>query len=207
MMKEPPTAQPLRVSCRLKFGTFGPMIGDNWDGRGLWNFLMAARKRALTNFSAVRLTRSDCPAADGPASHVDAVSDVAGNDSVGILSVADHKVLPDGIDLDTPLRLSDAVKIAFPRGGMTVSGLRREIKRNRLEFEEIAGKQFTTLAYIKLMRDRCRAKAKVPVSTSERSVGRVRVNLKSVQHGLSAMDPEMSPQDALRRKLEKLKVD
>ena len=33
----------------------------------------------------------------------------------------------NGIDLDTPLRLRDAVKIAFPFGGMTVSGLRREV--------------------------------------------------------------------------------
>jgi hypothetical protein len=30
-----------------------------------------------------------------------------------------------------PLRLADAVTIAFPHGGMTVSGLRREIRRGR----------------------------------------------------------------------------
>jgi hypothetical protein len=41
-------------------------------------------------------------------------------------------IKPDGIDLDTPLRLNEAVKIAFPLGGMTVSGLRREIKRDAL---------------------------------------------------------------------------
>ena len=49
-------------------------------------------------------------------------------------------IKPNGIDLDTPLRLRDAVKIAFPLGGMTVSGLRREIKRERLTVEIIAGK-------------------------------------------------------------------
>ena len=48
---------------------------------------------------------------------------------------------------DTPLRLADAVKIAFPMGGMTVAGLRRERDRSRLIIEKIAGKEFTTLAH------------------------------------------------------------
>ena len=33
---------------------------------------------------------------------------------------------PAEIGLDTPLRLSDAVKIAFPNGSLTVSGLRKD---------------------------------------------------------------------------------
>ena len=41
---------------------------------------------------------------------------------------------------NTPLRLADAVKIAFPMGGMTVAGLRRERDRSRLVIEKIAGK-------------------------------------------------------------------
>ena len=49
------------------------------------------------------------------------------------------------IDPNAPLRLKDAVEIAFPLGGMTVSGLRRERNKGRLVIEEIAGKQFTTL--------------------------------------------------------------
>ncbi len=60
------------------------------------------------------------------------------------------------IKIDAPLRLKDAVKIAFPMGGMTVSGLRKEINRGRLEIEMIAGKQFTTLAAIERMRELCR---------------------------------------------------
>jgi hypothetical protein len=44
---------------------------------------------------------------------------------------------------NTPLRLADAVKIAFPMGGMTVASLRRERDRNRLVTEKIAGKEFT----------------------------------------------------------------
>jgi hypothetical protein len=65
-----------------------------------------------------------------------------------------------------PLRLKEAVKIAFPRGGMTVSGLRREIKRGRLECEVIAGKQFVTRRDINLMRQRCRDELRAPVSIS-----------------------------------------
>src|SRR6185369_2459652 len=65
-----------------------------------------------------------------------------------------------GITPDTPLRLADAVKIAFPLGGMTVAGLRRERDRNRLVIEKIAGKEFTTLAHIERMRELCREEAR-----------------------------------------------
>ena len=57
---------------------------------------------------------------------------------------------------DAPLRLKDVVKIAFPAGGMTVSGLRGEITRGRLEAEMIAGKHFVTLRAIREMRERCK---------------------------------------------------
>lgn len=74
---------------------------------------------------------------------------------------------------DTPLRLDVAVREAFPAGGMTVSGLRREIARGRLEVELIAGKQFTTLAAIANMRAMCRVPVKstipTPLSQTERS--------------------------------------
>ena len=66
------------------------------------------------------------------------------------------KIEGAGIELiapDTPLRLEDAVKIAFPVGGMTVAGLRKEIARGNLDVELIAGKHFTTLADIKKMRE------------------------------------------------------
>ena len=61
---------------------------------------------------------------------------------------------------DTPLRLKTAVEVAFPLGGMTVSGLRREAKKGHLAIEEIAGKQFTTLRHIEEMREKCRVEAK-----------------------------------------------
>ncbi|WP_211912389.1 excisionase [Tardiphaga alba] len=58
---------------------------------------------------------------------------------------------------NAPLRLEVAVKAAFPAGGLTVAGLRKEIARGRLEVELIAGKHFTTLAAIERMRERCRS--------------------------------------------------
>jgi hypothetical protein len=73
----------------------------------------------------------------------------------------------------TPLRLKDAVRLGFPQGGMTVSGLRREEKKGNITFEVIAGKQFTTLGDIKEMRKRCREERKAPVSISASSVGGV----------------------------------
>ena len=66
------------------------------------------------------------------------------------------------ISRNTPLRLADAVKIAFPMGGMTVAGLRRERDRCRLIIERIAGKEFTTLAHIERMRELCREEVRGP---------------------------------------------
>jgi hypothetical protein len=57
---------------------------------------------------------------------------------------------------DTPLRLHDAAKIAFPDGSVSVSSLRREAKRGRLVIERVAGKDFTTLSHIERMRRLCR---------------------------------------------------
>ena len=72
----------------------------------------------------------------------------------------------DEVSETSPLRLADAVAIAFPRGGMTVSGLKREITRGRLQYEKIAGKMFVTLLGIKQMRELCRVEQREPVSTS-----------------------------------------
>jgi len=69
---------------------------------------------------------------------------------------------------DTPLRLDVAAKIAFPRGGMSESGLRREAKRGRLVIERVAGKDFTTLNHIERMRELCRVKPSHPDSTFDK---------------------------------------
>ena len=50
---------------------------------------------------------------------------------------------------------------------MTASGLRREAARGRLTIERIAGKDFTTLAAIANMREKCRARPPHPASTFE----------------------------------------
>src|SRR5262245_40904316 len=54
---------------------------------------------------------------------------------------------------DQPVRLAVAAALAFPDGSMTASGLRREAARGRLVVERIAGKDYTTLANIELMRE------------------------------------------------------
>jgi hypothetical protein len=64
------------------------------------------------------------------------------------------------VALDAPLRLSIAATLAFPDGSMTVSGLRREAARGRLRIERIAGKDVTTLAAHKRMRELCRDEEK-----------------------------------------------
>jgi hypothetical protein len=67
------------------------------------------------------------------------------------------QVLPDleRIGPDTPLRLAVAAAIAFPGGGMTASGLRKEYLKGRLAFERIANKDFVTLREIEAMRKQC----------------------------------------------------
>jgi hypothetical protein len=104
----------------------------------------------------------------------------------------------DKVSETDPLRLSDAVAIAFPHGGMTVSGLRREIKRGRLECEVIAGKQFVTLLDIKDMRSKCRADQKGPASISANAED-------AKPYGSSSTEKTRSAQVAARAVAERLK--
>ena len=60
------------------------------------------------------------------------------------------------VEIDAPLRLAVAASLAFPDGSMTASGLRREATRGRLVIERIAGKDYTPLADIARMREKCR---------------------------------------------------
>ena len=70
-------------------------------------------------------------------------------------SVTQAEIEADAIDPDTPLRLDMAAKVAFPHGGMTAVGLRREAKRGKLVIERVAGKDYTTLNHIRRMREQC----------------------------------------------------
>src|SRR5215831_8571239 len=79
--------------------------------------------------------------------------------------------MTEEIDPDTPLRLEVAAKLAFPRGGMTTAGLRREAKRGRLVIERVAGKDFTTLGHIARMREQCRVRNSRQDSAYDRNAG------------------------------------
>jgi hypothetical protein len=107
-------------------------------------------------------------------------------------------VLPQEVGLNDPLRLDVAAAIAFPGGAMTASGLRREAGRGRLVIERIAGKDFTTLAAIATMREKCRAQPPRHDSTSENDA-------MVPPTGSSSMPDGKSAQAHLRAIAEKLK--
>jgi hypothetical protein len=90
---------------------------------------------------------------------------------------------------DTPLRLSIAAELAFPGGGMTASGLRREAARGRLVVERVAGKDYTTLTAIANMRLLCRVEPKGTVTVSsitDAATDRALAKLAKLRQGLVA---------------------
>ena len=100
------------------------------------------------------------------------------------------------IDDDTPLRLNDAAKIAFPRGGMTAASLRREAKRGRLVIERVASKDFTTLGNIARMREQCRVRSSRRDSVYDRNAGTKTAASLTPHCGLSLMQVANSELDA-----------
>lgn len=108
------------------------------------------------------------------------------------------------IDSETPLRLAEAAKIAFPDGGMTVSGLRREFRRGRLVIERVAGKDFVTLAAIEEMRRLCRLNQKVHTSGSALATSAV-TEANANQSGSSATETSDAALAALDTILDALK--
>ncbi len=74
------------------------------------------------------------------------------------------------IEPDTPLRLEEAIRIKFPTGNMTVSGLRKEARRGTLRVFKIANKQFTTLKAVEEMIEACREKPRESGSGSGRRI-------------------------------------
>lgn len=103
---------------------------------------------------------------------------------------------------DTPLRLDAAAKIAFPDGGMTAAGLRREWKRGRLVIERVAGKDFTTLNHIERMRERCRVEQSRPDYGKDLSAATSAANSPRPQPGSSSMADANSALDAVLTTLE-----
>src|SRR5215469_13544168 len=96
----------------------------------------------------------------------------------------------------TPLRLKRAAEIAFPDGGMTASGLRREAKRGRLVIERIANKDFVTLRNIEDMRAKCRDELKVRDSGCNQPEGTKPGRSSSKPSGSSATARRSSALDA-----------
>jgi hypothetical protein len=112
------------------------------------------------------------------------------------------------ISEDTPLRLARAAEIAFPDGGMTAKGLRREAERGRLVIERIAGKDFTTLRAIADMRKLCRVAPKDKGSGFNWRDGEppTAADLESAQARLRAKLREPRPPAGLQAVLDNLKA-
>lgn len=97
---------------------------------------------------------------------------------------------------EEPVRLADAVRLFFPAGGMTLSALRTEARKGRLEVMRVAGKDWTTHRAIREMLDRCRVAKARPVSPSA-------PKLTDEGSGSSETGSAISAQAALRIKLSK----
>ena len=110
------------------------------------------------------------------------------------------------VGLDTPLRLEQAVTVAFPFGGMTVSGLRKERDRGNLCIEKIAGKEFTTLRNIEEMRVKCRAQLKAQDYGSNRKSATNKESSHGARHGSLEMGRVKSARDALEMTARALNV-
>jgi hypothetical protein len=102
------------------------------------------------------------------------------------------------IDPDAPLRLSEAARIAFPDGSMSVSGLRKERDRLNLVVEKIAGKEYTTLNRIQTMRDLCRVNPKGHDSTCVPSAVLPQGRSKKLRDGSSSIPDTKKALDAAR---------
>jgi len=102
---------------------------------------------------------------------------------------------------EMPLRLDTAAALAFPDGSITVSSLRREIAKGRLEAEEIAGKHFVTLAGIKRMRERCRVTPKVQGLLSNDNATEQSSGLSETVNIVKAQDAALATVKALKSSL------
>ncbi len=100
------------------------------------------------------------------------------------------------VDRNTPLRLARAAEIAFPGGGMTASGLRKEAAKGRLSIHRVANKDFVTLAAIDAMLADCRVEPKrseaVPrrtASASQTALDSLLMNVERQTRAVSGREP------------------
>ena len=99
---------------------------------------------------------------------------------------------------DTPIRLAEAALYAFPNGGMTAAGLRKERDRGHLKTYRVAGKEFTTPLDIERMLDLCRTHPRALASISARPTA------DETPSGSSAMESGSKALDALLMSVDKL---
>jgi hypothetical protein len=72
------------------------------------------------------------------------------------------------IEDDDPITLAEASEVVL-KGAISEATLRAEIRRGNLIVERIGKNLFTTPAYIKRMREKCRVQSSRPDSTSART--------------------------------------
>jgi len=89
----------------------------------------------------------------------------------------------EGVTDDTPLRLDEAARLAFPDGSISGAALRRAGRAGKLAIERIAGKDYTTLAHIRAMRERCRVVRAPP----DRCLLDMRASMEAAKAALSAL--------------------
>jgi hypothetical protein len=111
----------------------------------------------------------------------------------------------DQIKPDTPLRLDVAAAVAYPDGSMTASGLRKENARGRLVIERTAGKDYTTLAEIRKMRELCRVSRGGLGSGCEKPAETRPAELPTKPCGSSSTEAASRAQSAARRIVAELK--
>lgn len=109
------------------------------------------------------------------------------------------------VDDHTPLRLADAAARAFPGGGVTVCSLRREAAKGRLAIMRIAGKDFTTLADIREMQQKCLVNQKARTFGFDQPTETPPESSSSAPDGSSRTEAVKSAQDALRETVKALK--
>jgi hypothetical protein len=91
---------------------------------------------------------------------------------------------------ESPITLAAACKL-WPEAKLTVSTLRAEANRGRLDIFRIGRRDYTTAQSMRQMVDRCRAESSRRVSTS----------IRSAANGLSETERVSSARDALLRTL------
>lgn len=113
--------------------------------------------------------------------------------------MAHRRSLAELLD-DDPITLAEASEIVL-RGAVTVSTLRAEVRRGTLTVERIGKNLFTTRAYIREMRERCRITSPRAAAADTPSVADELAALKAIAQNLKQgrpIKPKKGPHDEVR---------